>query len=112
MSSDLTPSARLPDLHLSSLLLSPPNQKLQAGYAPWICPQEQPSVGGSGAKPHSPAKQDIWWCGWTGHSNTPCDSCVLCLVQQLALLPPKAPLSARTVPPYPPLSNGLHYTFV
>ncbi|XP_039707442.1 pleckstrin homology domain-containing family A member 7 isoform X8 [Pteropus medius] len=32
--------------------------------------------------------------------------------QQLALLPPKAPLSARTVPPYPPLSNGLHYTFV
>ncbi|XP_041522359.1 pleckstrin homology domain-containing family A member 7 isoform X2 [Microtus oregoni] len=33
-------------------------------------------------------------------------------VQQLALLPPKAPLSARTVPPYPPLSNGLHYTFV
>ncbi|XP_017177678.1 pleckstrin homology domain-containing family A member 7 isoform X5 [Mus musculus] len=33
-------------------------------------------------------------------------------VQQLALLPPKAPLSSRTVPPYPPLSNGLHYTFV
>ncbi|KAI4580855.1 hypothetical protein MJG53_010397 [Ovis ammon polii x Ovis aries] len=32
--------------------------------------------------------------------------------QQLALLPPKAPLSSRTVPPYPPLSNGLHYTFV
>ncbi|XP_051048707.1 pleckstrin homology domain-containing family A member 7 isoform X4 [Phodopus roborovskii] len=33
-------------------------------------------------------------------------------VQQLALLPPKVPLSSRTVPPYPPLSNGLHYTFV
>ncbi|XP_052619081.1 pleckstrin homology domain-containing family A member 7 isoform X7 [Peromyscus californicus insignis] len=33
-------------------------------------------------------------------------------VQQLALLPPNAPLSSRTVPPYPPLSNGLHYTFV
>ncbi|XP_048216201.1 pleckstrin homology domain-containing family A member 7 isoform X5 [Perognathus longimembris pacificus] len=33
-------------------------------------------------------------------------------VQQLALLPPKGPLSSRTVPPYPPLSNGLHYTFV
>ncbi|XP_063135565.1 pleckstrin homology domain-containing family A member 7 isoform X15 [Rattus norvegicus] len=33
-------------------------------------------------------------------------------VQPLALLPPKAPLSSRTVPPYPPLSNGLHYTFV
>ncbi|OBS57612.1 hypothetical protein A6R68_11263, partial [Neotoma lepida] len=33
-------------------------------------------------------------------------------VQQLAVLPPKAPLSSRTVPPYPPLSNGLHYTFV
>ncbi|XP_034851304.1 pleckstrin homology domain-containing family A member 7 isoform X1 [Mirounga leonina] len=32
--------------------------------------------------------------------------------QQLALFPPKAPLSSRTVPPYPPLSNGLHYTFV
>ncbi|XP_047632160.1 pleckstrin homology domain-containing family A member 7 isoform X6 [Phacochoerus africanus] len=32
--------------------------------------------------------------------------------QQLALLPPKGPLSSRTVPPYPPLSNGLHYTFV
>nr|XP_040140613.1 pleckstrin homology domain-containing family A member 7 isoform X3 [Ictidomys tridecemlineatus] len=32
--------------------------------------------------------------------------------QQLALLPPKAPLSSRTVPPYSPLSNGLHYTFV
>ncbi|XP_032976226.1 pleckstrin homology domain-containing family A member 7 isoform X6 [Rhinolophus ferrumequinum] len=32
--------------------------------------------------------------------------------QQLALLPPKAPLSSRSVPPYPPLSNGLHYTFV
>ncbi|XP_024587333.1 pleckstrin homology domain-containing family A member 7 isoform X4 [Neophocaena asiaeorientalis asiaeorientalis] len=32
--------------------------------------------------------------------------------QHLALLPPKAPLSSRTVPPYPPLSNGLHYTFV
>ncbi|XP_057606052.1 pleckstrin homology domain-containing family A member 7 isoform X2 [Hippopotamus amphibius kiboko] len=32
--------------------------------------------------------------------------------QQLALLPPKAPLSSRTVPPYPPLSSGLHYTFV
>ncbi|XP_004415575.1 PREDICTED: pleckstrin homology domain-containing family A member 6-like [Odobenus rosmarus divergens] len=32
--------------------------------------------------------------------------------QQLALLPPKALLSSRTVPPYPPLSNGLHYTFV
>ncbi|XP_045146919.1 pleckstrin homology domain-containing family A member 7 [Echinops telfairi] len=32
--------------------------------------------------------------------------------QQLALLPPKAPLSSRAVPPYPPLSNGLHYTFV
>nr|XP_023419055.1 pleckstrin homology domain-containing family A member 7 isoform X1 [Cavia porcellus]XP_023419056.1 pleckstrin homology domain-containing family A member 7 isoform X1 [Cavia porcellus] len=32
--------------------------------------------------------------------------------QQLALLPLKAPLSSRTVPPYPPLSNGLHYTFV
>nr|XP_036882819.1 pleckstrin homology domain-containing family A member 7 isoform X12 [Manis javanica] len=31
--------------------------------------------------------------------------------QQLAL-PPKGPLSSRTVPPYPPLSNGLHYTFV
>ncbi|XP_055971836.1 pleckstrin homology domain-containing family A member 7 isoform X3 [Sorex fumeus] len=25
---------------------------------------------------------------------------------------PKAALSSRTVPPYPPLSNGLHYTFV
>ncbi|XP_060015579.1 pleckstrin homology domain-containing family A member 7 isoform X1 [Lagenorhynchus albirostris] len=32
--------------------------------------------------------------------------------QHLALLPPKAPLSSRTVPPYPPLNNGLHYTFV
>ncbi|XP_073870272.1 pleckstrin homology domain-containing family A member 7 isoform X38 [Macaca fascicularis] len=32
--------------------------------------------------------------------------------QQLALLPPKGPLSPRTVPPYPPLTNGLHYTFV
>ncbi|XP_030774824.1 pleckstrin homology domain-containing family A member 7 isoform X3 [Rhinopithecus roxellana] len=32
--------------------------------------------------------------------------------QQLALLPPKGPLSPRTVPPYPPLANGLHYTFV
>ncbi|XP_016775979.2 pleckstrin homology domain-containing family A member 7 isoform X12 [Pan troglodytes] len=32
--------------------------------------------------------------------------------QQLALLPPKGPLSSRTVPPYPPFTNGLHYTFV
>ncbi|XP_035120094.2 pleckstrin homology domain-containing family A member 7 isoform X5 [Callithrix jacchus] len=32
--------------------------------------------------------------------------------QQLALLLPKGPLSSRTVPPYPPLTNGLHYTFV
>ncbi|XP_033620004.1 pleckstrin homology domain-containing family A member 7 isoform X3 [Fukomys damarensis] len=32
--------------------------------------------------------------------------------QRLALLLPKAPLSSRTVSPYPPLSNGLHYTFV
>nr|XP_012636130.1 pleckstrin homology domain-containing family A member 7 isoform X2 [Microcebus murinus] len=32
--------------------------------------------------------------------------------QQLALLPPNAPLSSRMVPTYPPLTNGLHYTFV
>ncbi|XP_076970243.1 pleckstrin homology domain-containing family A member 7 isoform X5 [Tamandua tetradactyla] len=32
--------------------------------------------------------------------------------QQLALFPPNAPLSSRPTSPYPPLSNGLHYTFV
>ncbi|XP_037695252.1 pleckstrin homology domain-containing family A member 7 isoform X2 [Choloepus didactylus] len=32
--------------------------------------------------------------------------------QQLAHLLPNAPLSSRPAPPYPPLSNGFHYTFV
>ncbi|KAK1335915.1 hypothetical protein QTO34_003714 [Cnephaeus nilssonii] len=76
-----------------------------------VLPHRPFMVGGEACAP-SPAERGA--CAAAGadeEPNAPLNPCAR-LAQQLALLPPKGPLSSRTVPPCPPLSSGLHYTFV